>query len=494
MNDLKEVANFIKQVIRLIALIMKKIFAYLPGLINDLIKKINEKLHFSITFKTTAIYTLIISRIYFIFSLVIITCFSCYLFFQCETSLKNSSKIINNLLEYDSTQSEEQIKKYSEVENISINILNQDKSVYLTTEKNNIAFDSASYKKQLNNNITVSNNLMYMLYDTKINMDNTSYYLQLRKPLLNEQKYLVILLFILLISYLLSLIFAIRKGSKTSKKMLMPIYDMTKTAQSISANALNTRLDVVDSHDELKELAETFNKMLDRIENSYELQNQFVSDASHELRTPISVIQGYINLLSRWGKNDAEVLDESINAIISEAANMKELVEKLLFLARADKHTQKFEIDTFQLSELINEILKETKLIDEKHIISSKYNESIIINADRNLIKQALRIFIDNSIKYTPEGGTIKLNSRIKDNRIVLTIEDTGIGIPEKDLVHIFDRFYRCDQSRTKETGGTGLGLSIAKWIIEEHNGAIEIESTLKVGTKIILSLPTTTY
>jgi two-component system, OmpR family, sensor histidine kinase ArlS len=230
--------------------------------------------------------------------------------------------------------------------------------------------------------------------------------------------------------------------------------------------------------------------MLDRIQNSYDIQNRFVSDASHELRTPIAVIQGYANLLDRWGKEDKEVLEESITAIKSEAESMKILIEKLLFLARSDKNTQKVEMSEFEIDILIDEILKETKMIDTRHEIINEKNEVIKIIADKNLLKEALRIFMDNSIKYTPQGGSIKLNSYIKDRNLIIEIADTGIGISKEDLSHIFDRFYRADKSRGKESGGTGLGLSIAKWIILKHKGSIEVQSRLGFGTKINISLP----
>ena len=272
--------------------------------------------------------------------------------------------------------------------------------------------------------------------------------------------------------------------------MLLPIKNMTKATRAISVNALEKRLNVSTSHDELKQLAETFNEMLNRIQNSYEMQNQFVSDASHELRTPIAVIQGYANMLYRWGKDDKAVLDESITAIKSESYNMQQLVEKLLFLARSDKKTQKVYKEDFCINELITEIIKETKLIDVSHEISSEINENLSVYADKNLLKQALRIFIDNSIKYTPIGGTIKLNSYIKRSNLTIEIIDTGIGIAKDDLPHIFTRFYRCDKSRAKESGGTGLGLSISKWIIGKHNGSILVESKLGMGTKITIGLP----
>lgn len=302
--------------------------------------------------------------------------------------------------------------------------------------------------------------------------------------------YLSILGTILIVCNITGLVIIAVIGARASKKFLSPVETMTKTVKEISINALHKRLDVKGSKNELKDLAKTFNEMLDRIEISVEQQNQFVSDASHELRTPISVIQGYANLLDRWGKDDKEVLQESISSIKSEAENMKELVEKLLFLARSDKHTQKIEKQSFIMDELIEEILRETKLIDISHHIESDYNEKFTLFADRKLVKEALRIFIDNSIKYTPEEGTIKIDSYVKSNTAVVTIGDTGIGISENDLPNIFNRFYRADKSRTKSSGGTGLGLSIAKWIIENHNGKIDVWSKIDIGTVIRIELP----
>lgn len=273
--------------------------------------------------------------------------------------------------------------------------------------------------------------------------------------------------------------------------MLKPIEKMTKTAQHISVNALDTRLDVSGAQDELKELAETFNEMLDRIEASYRLQNQFVSDASHELRTPIAVIQGYSNMLDRWGKEDPKVLSESIEAIKSESEAMKDLIEKLLFLARADKNLEILVKEDFSLDGLIDEVIRDTRLIDSsKHQILCEVNDPATLNGDRKSIKQLLRILIDNSLKFTPPGGRITINLIKSRKQAVIEIIDTGIGIAQEDLPHIFERFYRADKSRTKEMGGQGLGLSIAKWIIHHHGGKISVESKLQVGTKIKILLP----
>lgn len=300
----------------------------------------------------------------------------------------------------------------------------------------------------------------------------------------------IVLSGILLTANIAGIIIIIIIGAKASKRMLSPISRMTDTVKEISINALDKRLDVSGSKDELKDLARTFNEMLDRLQISVEQQNQFVSDASHELRTPISVIQGYANLLDRWGKDDPEVLTESIESIKSESDNMKNLVEKLLFLARGDKNTQKVEKQEFMLNELIDDIVKESQMIDNHHTIILDKNDMVSITADKNLIKEAIRILVDNSIKYTPEGGSITLSSFKAARKINIVVSDSGSGISKEDLPYIFNRFYRADKSRSKTSGGTGLGLSIAKWIVDHHSGRIFVQSELGIGTTFKIELP----
>lgn len=341
-------------------------------------------------------------------------------------------------------------------------------------------------------NAMVVGGFLYFIHQhsTNIAADGSKVYISFIQNTVEVSPYIGIILAITIISDIVLLLILIPIGGRVSKKLLLPVKKMNETIESISAQDLNTRLNVSGSKDELKDLAKTFNDMLDRLQRTYEAQNQFVSDASHELRTPIAVIQGYANLLDRWGKEDKEVLDEAIGAIKSEAEAMKTLVEQLLFLARSDKHTQKVEMADFKVNELIGEVVKETKLIAPNHEILNMHNEEIIINGDRSLLKEALRVFIDNSIKYTEEQGTIKINSYVRGKKLVLEVEDTGAGISKEDVPFIFDRFYRADKSRTKESGGTGLGLSIAKWIIIKHKGKIEVQSKLGHGTKITILLP----
>lgn len=304
------------------------------------------------------------------------------------------------------------------------------------------------------------------------------------------QDYVFLLGGILLVFNLIGLVLIILIGSGVSRRLLAPIKTMTKSVQEISVDVLERRLDIGGSKDELKDLAQTFNGLLDRIQKSFEQQNRFVSDASHELRTPIAVIQGYANLLARWGKDDRKVLDESIAAIQGEAENMKHLIDGLLFLARADGSNYHIAKEEFILKEVINEILRESRIIDTNHHIASEINEEFVINADKRLLKEAVRVLMENSIKFTPAGGTITLNCYLKNNKTIISIEDSGMGIPKEDLPYIFNRFYRADKSRTKERGGTGLGLAIAKMIIDGHEGRINVWSGINAGTVFRIELP----
>lgn len=281
-------------------------------------------------------------------------------------------------------------------------------------------------------------------------------------------------------------------GIFLSKKMLKPLRDLTEAVKNINGNNLDARLDTNRSKDELKDLTLTFNEMMDRIQIFVERQKQFVSDASHELRTPIAIIQGYSEMLCRWGSKDPKILEESILSITEETANMKNLLEKLLFLSRRDKNTLKVEMKTFNLSLLCKDILKQTSFIDDEHELLSKIDDNVMLVGDEALIKELLRILIDNALKYTPEGGCITLGCTKTTQNIILSVKDTGIGISKEHIPHLFERFYRVDKARSKNTGGNGLGLAIADQIIKEHHSKVFVSSEIDKGTEFIIFFPLT--
>ena len=282
----------------------------------------------------------------------------------------------------------------------------------------------------------------------------------------------------------------LRRGERISRRALRPITEIAETARRLSASNLSERIELHGARSELLELSGVLNDMLDRIESAYNTQKQFVSDASHELRTPIAVIQGYADMLDRWGKSDPEVRDEAISAIRSEAAGMKELVEQLLFIARHDNRTNQYEKIYFDASELMDETFRDTRLIAGKHQIRYGEMHRVIVFGDRAALKQALRIFVDNALKYTPEGGTVALSCRKEEKFCRLTVEDNGIGVAEQELASIFERFYRADQARAGRADGHGLGLSIARMIVRAHGGQIEVQSRKGAGSRFHILLP----
>ena len=272
-------------------------------------------------------------------------------------------------------------------------------------------------------------------------------------------------------------------GKYISKRMLKPVEEIQQTAERISIEDLSQRIDTSGPDDEMKELAETFNSMFSRLETSFQKQNQFVSDASHELRTPISVIQGYANLINRWGKSDPTVLEESIQSILAETEHMSQLIKKLLFLAKSDQNRIPIQKEQFNLNELVKDIVKEMSVAKEKRNTVIEEQKEVEIYADNSMVKQLLWIHCENALKYTKKESTITFRIYEQDGYGCVDIQDNGTGMAQEDVTRIFDRFYRADKSRNKEIPGTGLGLSIAKWIAESNDGKISVESELGQGT-----------
>ena len=270
------------------------------------------------------------------------------------------------------------------------------------------------------------------------------------------------------------------------------LHDLENAIGEISPNHPEAKLRT--GAEELYGLENAINALLVRMHESYRQQAQFVSDASHELRTPIAVIQGYANMLARWGKDDEKVLEESIAAIQSESDYMKKLVEELLFLARGEIGRNPFSPADMSLTGLIRDVCEESAMIDVAHQWAfDPETPEITLYADAGMLKQCARILCENARKYTPAGGTIRLRVFTNgDGAPCFQVQDEGIGIAEADAPRIFDRFYRSDPARDRNSGGTGLGLAIAKWIVDRHNGYFELLSREGIGTRITVTLPRT--
>ena len=304
---------------------------------------------------------------------------------------------------------------------------------------------------------------------------------------------------------LLGLLLAQQAEKRRIQEILAPLHELAARAEALSQMEFgedkyrriedavshmeadeNTLLHLEDS--ELTGVEAAINNLLTRIRESNRQQARFVNDASHELRTPIAVISGYADMLDRWGKEDEKVLNESIAAIRTETERMKHLVEQLLFLARGDAGRTQLQWEEVSLNALMQEAYEESLMIDEAHVYRfSPAEPDIQVRADPGLLKQAVRILLDNAAKYTAPGDEILLKTGGQNGRPFLQVQDTGIGMARADVEHMFERFYRADEARSVE--GTGLGLSIAKWIVDKHGGHFEVLSREDIGTRIRIVL-----
>ena len=277
-----------------------------------------------------------------------------------------------------------------------------------------------------------------------------------------------------------------------ARRALKPISRIIDTAREIGqGQELSKRIPVLKIKDELGQLALTFNEMMNRLENSFAQMRQFSSDASHELRTPLTVLKGQNELiLSKQRK--PEEYQEVISSNLEEINYMSKVLEDLFVLSKSDENQVNLDYKPVDLRALVEEVCKHAEILaEEKNIkIIIAFLEPIEIKGDEVRLRQMVWNVLQNGIKYTQQGGELKISLQNEGDFALLTIQDTGIGIPEEDLPLIFNRFYRVDKARTRDEGGSGLGLSICRQIAEAHKGKIEVESKLGVGTRFKIRLP----
>ena len=318
----------------------------------------------------------------------------------------------------------------------------------------------------------------------------------------NEARVLLIIGIAILVLQFFSVLVMSANMKNSINDRLRPIREMARKAEQLTnidyneqyfkrlenaidnVNAASLDTKISTNNKELQGIETALNHLLERMRDTYRQQSRFVSDASHELRTPIAVIRGYADMLDRWGKEDESILDESIDAIKNESEHMQKLVEQLLFLARGDSGRNTLQIEEIKLDELMNEVYEESKMIDTEHVYEY-VGESVQLCGDVSMIKQCARILIDNAAKYTQKGDTITIRTGKKEDGVYFSVQDNGMGMNEADVSHIFERFYRSDEARGHKSGGTGLGLSIAKWIVDRHNGYFNVLTRPDIGTRI---------
>ena len=271
--------------------------------------------------------------------------------------------------------------------------------------------------------------------------------------------------------------------------VLSLVENVKTAADSIDAGQLDVHLPEEGEH-EIAELAHSLNQLVDRLRRRAEAQTRFVADASHELATPVAGIRGYVNILRDWGAEDPAMREEAISAIDRESRRMARLCADLLSMIRSEEVLE-FKSVRYDINAISREVLAggATRYIDKNLEFVGPDEGPLWLYGDPDRIEEALGILVDNACKYTPAGGRVQVSTRRHRDRVIIEVADTGVGIAEEDIPNIFERFYRSDASRSKETGGFGLGLSIAKHIVDASGGMIWVRSKQGAGTTFLISL-----
>jgi heavy metal sensor kinase len=276
-----------------------------------------------------------------------------------------------------------------------------------------------------------------------------------------------------------------------ARAALAPMERLRRSTEEITAARLDRRLPVVHANDELGRLSRTINAMIARLERSFREIRRFTADASHELRTPLTILRTQAEVALDKHLSPAEHRD-LLGGILEECERLTRLIEQLLALAREDAGAGATAFQPIDLSSLIEQVVEDMRPLAEARGLALlvAVDGRLSIAGEESRLRQVFYNLLDNAIKYTPEGGAIAVRAQWADRSAVVTVRDTGIGIPPEHLPHVFDRFYRVDKARSREQGGTGLGLSIARGIIEAHRGSIALASAPDRGTTCTVTLP----
>ncbi len=274
-------------------------------------------------------------------------------------------------------------------------------------------------------------------------------------------------------------------------RAMKPVHDLVRSTRDISERNLSRRIAVPPARDELRELAETINAMLGRLESAFTRIRRFTADASHELRTPITVIRTTAEVILERERSNAEC-KEMVGLILRESESTSTLIEQLLSLARADADIEQLTLEKLDLRAVMNELdagsrtLAETRSV---HWTMEIPEQSVTVLGDGANLRRLLLILIENACRYTETGGAVWLRLSVQEDEALIEVKDTGIGIPGTEVTHVFERFHRASNARFFDAEGTGLGLPIARWIATAHGGTLTAHSSLGSGTGMSVRL-----
>jgi heavy metal sensor kinase len=359
-------------------------------------------------------------------------------------------------------------------------------------ENNDVPIDSPADLERPRFEVKPVQNHLLRFYSERIVVNGNPYTVQVAAPMHEAFEALESFRIMLLFFAPLLLAAASVGGYWISRRALAPVDAISMAAQRISIENLNDRLQVPQTGDQLQRLSETLNAMLSRLNDSVKRMKQFTADASHELRAPVSLIRTTAEIAVMRDRTPEEYR-YALHEILEEAERTSQVVDSLMVLARADSGTEALKFVETDVVPVVREAAEQgQKLAKTRNskFLSSLPDLAVPVLADPDALRRALLILMDNAVKYTPSGGSINVTLKSQDGLAVISVSDTGIGIAEEDLAHVFDRFWRADKARSREQGGAGLGLSIAKWIIEMHHGTIGVKSGPGEGARFDISIP----
>ena len=298
------------------------------------------------------------------------------------------------------------------------------------------------------------------------------------------------LLLIMIISIPTSIIVTIVVGYFMAKKALRPVDQIRRAAVKISSSNLDEKIDITGRRDELGRLAETFNAMIGRLKDAFQRINQFSIDVSHELKTPLTILKGETEVALRK-EREKDDYQKLLLSNLEEIDRMSCIIDDLLLLSKADTKEIKLNIEEVALRDLIMDVCMNMKVVADKKSVELQISEleDVRLKGDELKLRRMLLNVVENGIKYSHVGGKVSVSSYVNDGYAWIDVKDDGIGISEEDIKYVFDRFYRADRSRKRESG-SGLGLSISRWIAGAHKGSIEVKSQPAQGSVFTIKLP----
>lgn len=406
-------------------------------------------------------------------------------------------EVINGFINYEMNGIEEKLKKGENFEEIFLEALEECPKIQGITVifKNTGKYYSYDLKEEFINLLNETNiyeeiqSLGFYKYEflnKKIEIDGkNTIEILIIKDMKEDRKIILSILEASFVLIFITIITSIVIAKRFYNKIIPPLENLRDITNKVNLENMNYKLESKNNFVEFNSIINSYNNMLKRLQSQTEAQINFVNSASHEMKTPIFIISGYINLIKRWGIENKDIVIEALNSIEEETKNMSSLISKLLFLAK-DDYDEK-ENKNFNISEAITEIINDLKIIYPNQKINFSSKKSFI-NSDYHLIRQLFLNLIENAIKY---GRDKEIYINIRENKnIIVDIIDNGEGISQENLKHIFDRFFRVDKARSREMKSHGLGLSIVKKIVETLNIDLDIRSGLNKGTIVTLTLP----